>query len=780
MSLGLASWLCVVSAYAQADGAIAGVVRDETGGVLPGVSVDLQSGAKRLATLTDRAGTYRFEHVAPGLAILTFRLINFTAVRRGVTVAADQQASVDVVLTLSMAADVVVTAASTFRNLADLENPAENVTGVASAASQGAITARQLVSRPVMRPAEVLEAVPGLIATQHSGEGKANQYFLRGFNLDHGSDFATTIAGVPVNMPAGGHAHGYSDSNALLTEIISGVQFKKGPYYAEDGDFSAAGSANVNYVDRLARPIASLSAGGQGWRRLFAAASPRVGSGHLLGGVELIRNDGPWEMPDGLRKANGLLRYSRGDTRHGISITALAYSATWNATDQVPRRAIDSGLISRYGSMDPSDGGTTSRYTLVVDGQRASTNASTRITAFVQRYTLDLFSNFTYFLGDSITGDQFEQVDRRWVTGGRASHRRLHNVFGRHTESAVGLQIRHDAIGQLGLFQTAGRRRLPSHTHASGPGHATRDDAVDQSSAGMFGQVDIEWTSVFRTTIGVRGDAYRFDVRSSNALNSGRGVDALVSPKFTAVLGPSQGTEVYVNAGYGFHSTDARGATITVDPGSGGPAERLDLLTPARGAELGIRTVRLKGVQSTVAVWYLGFDSELVFVGDAGGTDANRPSRRFGIEWTNYLRLTPWMTAEADLSFSRARFADRSRSGNRIPGALDRVIAGALTVEPITRVFGSIRMRHFGPRPLVEDGTVNSSSNITWNGAVGVALSRRFRLTVNGFNLLDATAADIEYFYTSRLRGEPADGVNDFHSHPTVPRMARVTLQVTF
>ena len=316
--------------------------------------------------------------------------------------------------------------------------------------------------------------MPGLIASQHSGEGKANQYFLRGFNLDHGSDFATTIAGVPVNLPAGGHAHGYSDTNALMTEIISGLQFKKGPYYADDGDFSAAGSANINYVNRLEQPIASASAGAQGWRRLFVAASPRVGAVHLLGGFELIRNDGPWEQPDNLHKANGILRYSRGDARNGISVTGLGYSATWTATDQVPRRAVDSGIISRYGSMDATDGGTTSRYTLIVDGQRASTNASSRITAFAQRYTLDLFSNFTYFLADPITGDQFEQVDRRWVTGGRATHRRLHRLFGRHAESAVGVQLRHDAMGQLGLFQTIGRRRLPP-AHARdrpGPSHS--------------------------------------------------------------------------------------------------------------------------------------------------------------------------------------------------------------------------------------------------------------------------------------------------------------------
>jgi hypothetical protein len=280
--------------------------------------------------------------------------------------------------------------------------------------------------------------------------------------------------------------------------------------------------------------------------------------------------------------------------------------------------------------------------------------------------------------------------------------------------------------------------------------------------------------------VGLRGDVYRYDVRSDNPLNSGDGSDGLVSPKFIAVLGPWQGTELYINGGYGYHSNDARGATITVDPKTGQPAEQLELLTRARGAEFGVRSVRLKGLQSTVAVWYLGFDSELVFMGDAGRTDASRPSRRYGVEWTNYVRLNAWMTGEGDLSFSRARFTDDDPEGHLIPGALDRVISGALTVEPVRRVFGSIRVRHFGPRPLIEDGTARSASTTIWNGDIGVAISERLRLSVEAFNLLDAKVADIDYFYTSRLPGEHLEGVDDFHTHPAIPRSARVSLQIAF
>ena len=755
---------------AQTNGSVTGVVVDETGGVLPGVTVDLHQGTLELTTTTEMDGRYRFDNVPPGPAEITFKLINFGFVRRDLIVTAGQALTSDVVLRLSLTADVVVTGTRTFRNIADLDNPAENLVGIASAASQGAITAKQLEARPMMRPAEVLETVPGLIASQHSGEGKANQYYLRGFNLDHGSDFAVTLAGIPVNLPTQAHFHGYADSNLLIPELVSGVQFRKGPYSAEDGDFSAAGSSNVNYVNQLDRPLVVVSGGGQGWGRVFSAASPRVGSGYLLLGLEAARNDGPWTLADDLEKVNGILRYSRGDQRNGFSITGQSYNADWRSTDQVPQRAIDTGRISRFGNIDPTDGGRTYKYSFAADVQRSAVDTSTRATAYAFRYGLNLISNFTYFLDDPVNGDQFEQEDRRTVVGGRLAQRRLGSFLERHVESGYGIQIRHDAIGNAALYKTTRGARTGT----------IRADAVDQTSMGLFGQTEIEWARALRTTLGLRGDVYRFDVDSSNPLNSGTRSAGVISPKFTSVLGPWAETEFYFNAGMGFHSNDVRGSTITVDPRSGEPVDQLTPLVRARGAELGVRTVRVRGVQSTVALWYLGFESELLFVGDAGITEASRPSRRLGVEWTNYARLSPWLTAEGDVSYSRARFTDGGPAGNNIPGALDRVLSGGITAEPDRRIFGSLRLRHFGPRPLVEDASVRSKSTTIWNGEVGVNLTNRMRLALEGFNLFDSDVADIDYFYRSRLPGEPLEGVDDLHTHPSIPRMARLSLQVSF
>ena len=748
---------------------VTGSVRDETGAVLPGVSVELRTASGVRGTTSDGAGTYRFEGVGAGAASLTFRLVNFSTLRRGLDVAAGEN-RVDAVLTLGLTADVVVTGSRTFRNIADLENPRENLVGVATSASVGAVTAEQLEARPIMRPGEVLEAVPGFITSQHSGEGKANQYYLRGFNLDHGSDFATTLAGVPMNESSGAHAHGYSDVNLLIPELVSGVQYTKGPYFAEHGDFSAAGSASISYVNVLDRPRLSVSGGGQGWGRLFGAVSPEAGAGNLLLALEASANDGPWELPDDMRKVNTVLRYSQGDLQNGFSITGMGYRADWNATDQIPLRAVEAGRLNRFGNVDPTDAGRTSRYSLAFDGLRSNGSGSTRLTAYALRGGLNLFQNFTYFLEHPIAGDQVEQEGRRWVSGGRLAHRRLGSALGRPLESAVGASLRHDAVGTVGLYNTVARRRT----------NTIRDDAVGQTTVGLFGQTEIEWTRVFRTTLGARGDFYRYAVDALRDLNTGSGTSGLVSPKVTAVLGPWRGTELYLNYGRGFHSNDPRAATTVVDPLSGERVESEDPLVPARGAEIGLRTVALPGLQSTVALWYLAFDSELIFVGDAGIAEASRPSRRLGVEWTNYLRLASWLTGELDLSLSRARFSDFDPAGDFIPGALDRVIAGALTVTPARRVFGSLRLRHFGPRPLVEDNSVQSASTTIWNGELGVRINERVHVVVEGFNLLDSDVSDIDYFYTSRLPGEPAEGVDDVHFHPSIPRTARVVLNVDF
>src|SRR5258706_344935 len=455
--LGVVALFALMSAHSvlaqTGNGQIRGRVEDETGGALPGVTVQLRPMAGQpVETVTDATGNYVFENVAPGTYQLSMTLINFASVNhRDLKVAAGQTVVNDENMQLSLNAEVIVVGKRTFTNLADVADPAEDLVGIASSASQGAITAQQLDVRPFMRQGEVLETVPGVIITQHSGEGKANQYFLRGLNLDHGSDFATTVAGTPVNMPTHAHSQGYSDINFLIPELVAGVQYSKGPYFADQGDFATAGASHINYATVLDRPIVHFEKGTYGFGRALFAASPAVAGGHLLAAFETSTNSGPWTIPDSYQKYNGVLRFSHCANVNGYSLTAMGYHGKGNATEASPQRAIDSGLIDRFGSVDPTDGGHTYRYSVGGEWQHGSGQVLNKIQAYGIGYDLDLISNFTFFLDDPVRGDQQEQVDHRFVTGVKAFQKRQTRWGGLAVQNTFGLQFRNDDVMRIAL-----------------------------------------------------------------------------------------------------------------------------------------------------------------------------------------------------------------------------------------------------------------------------------------------------------------------------------------
>lgn len=638
------------------------------------------------------------------------------------------------------------------------------------AASQHGITAAEIAQRPVSRPGEILEAVPGLVISQHSGEGKANQYYLRGFNLDHGTDFATFVAGMPVNMPTHGHGQGYSDLNFLIPELVSGIEYRKGTAWAEEGDFGTAGAAHIAYRNRLDAPVVEASGGEGGYRRVLGAGSATAAGGDLLAALEVFRNDGPWRRPDDYRKVNGVLRWSRTAPAGGLRLTAMGYDGRWRSTDQVPRRAVEGGSLDRFGAVDPTDGGRSDRQSLSADWQRLGTRSFSDVTAYVVRSRLNLFSNFTYFLDDTTNGDQFEQEDDRVFYGVRASHTFRTPWRGRDASHVLGVQARRDDIARVGLYHTRAQERLET----------TRADRVAQSSVSPFAESTVPWTRWLRTTVGLRADLHAFRVRGDDARNSGTARAAIVSPKLAVALGPWASTAAFANVGTGFHSNDARGTTITVDPASGDPVRRVDPLVRATSAELGLVTHAVGGAEMALSAWGLELDSELLFVGDAGTTDASRPSRRTGLEWSVVRAIGSSLRLDADLAWSRARFTDGDPAGDRIPGAVEGVVTAGITVPDWRGNFGSLRARWFGPRPLIEDNTVRSRASGTLTAEVGRTFTRWGRVSLECFNLLDARVSDVDYFYTSRLRGEPEGGADDVHSHPQAPRTFRLRLAASF
>jgi len=646
----------------------------------------------------------------------------------------------------------------------------EGLVGDADAASQGTIDDEQIENRPLSRPGEVLETIPGVVVTQHSGSGKANQYFLRGFNLDHGTDFAVHIDGMPVNLPSHGHGQGYADINFLIPELVEHIHYRKGPYYADEGDFSAAGAAHVHLKRSLDATAVDFTRGSYGYLRTLASGGGAFAGGRLMGALEIGRDDGPWVNPENLRKLNGLLRYARGDEKNGFTLTAMGYSSRWNATDQIPLRAVSDGRVPRFGAVDPTDGGNTSRYSLSTQWIRSNESGSTRVSAYAIRSDLRLFSNFTFFLNNPVNGDQFAQVDKRTVSGGEASQLWKTQFSGREVEHTLGLRLRNDDIGQVSLSNTVARQQTGT----------VRSDAILQSSAGLYYSASIPWTPWFRSNLGLRGDFYRFRVDSDNPANSGKTRDSLLSPKLGLVFGPWSNVEYYANYGHGFHSNDARGATITVDPATGAAAQRVTPLVRAIGAELGLRASPFKGFQTSVALWRLDLASELVFIGDAGTTEASRASRRQGIEWANYYRPFGSVTFDFDLTLSRARFTNDAPAGNFIPGSTDRTLSGGVTFGEKEGWSGGLRLRYFGPRTLIEDNSQRSDSSTLVNARLGYAINKQFKIGLEVLNLFNRRVDDITYFYASRLQGEPAAGIEDKHFHPAEPRSLRLSAMVNF
>ncbi|MDR0480791.1 MAG: TonB-dependent receptor [Gallionellaceae bacterium] len=646
-----------------------------------------------------------------------------------------------------------------------VEGHYDNAVGTSDAASQGVATADLIQDRPMLRTGEMLEFIPGMIVTQHSGDGKANQYFLRGFNLDHGTDFASYIDDVPINMRTHAHGQGYTDLNFIIPELIDRIDYKKGTYFADEGDFASAGAAHMRLADTLPAGIAQVTAGSYGYQRVVLADSLDAYSGTLLYGLEITRDNGPWDTPENVRKYSATLKYSGGDSSNGFSVTGMAYKNTWNSTDQVPQRAIDSGLIDRFGAIDPTDGGDTSRYSLSYALHKYSSRSRFDFSAYAVQSSLDLFSDFTYFLNDPVNGDQFNQSERRRMYGANVAQTWLDAIGGITMQNTIGLQARYDRLSPIGLYDTVARQRADT----------VREDQVEEGSIGLYAENATQWLEKFRTVAGVRYDGYRFDVDSSIPGDSGKASDYTVSPKLSLIFGPWDKTEYFLNYGKGFHSNDARGVTQTRLP-DGGDSSPVTPLVATRGGEIGVRSEIIPGLQSSLSLWRLDIDSELVFSGDAGDTEPSRASRRTGIEWSNHYIATSWLLFDLDLAASRARYRDDDPVGDHIPGSIARVMSFGATIDNLGPWYGDFQFRYFGPRPLIEDGSVNSRSTAIAYARAGYRMTQQTSLTLDVFNLFNRKASDIDYYYASRLNGEPASGVDDLHLHPVEPRSLRLTL----
>lgn len=697
----------------------------------------------------------------------------------------------------------------------------QDLLGTADTASQGVITRTEIELRPIFRVGQLYETVPGLVVTIHSGEGKANQYLLRGFNLDHGTDFASFVDGMPVNRPTNAHGQGYSDQNFLIPQVVGGLDYTKGPYYADIGDFAAVGSTHVKLIDDLPNTV-SATIGTQRDEELYAG-----GTAHLSDDMRLwvagaaSHFDGPWSPPENFRKYVAAARLSQGVAADGFALTAMYYRSAGGLLTDQPARAIDAGLIGRFGTLDPTDRSDSERFSLSGHVARGGDRWTLNVDGYAIRSRMILWNDFTHFLFDPVNGDQEQQDEARTTLGLNAVFSRSADIMGIDVEGEVGLQDRYDEVfidrrhtlGRtvldycniaLPASPTAGQLPAPADAHTDPDqavafralGGACTSDTARLNDLGIFGQVTVRWTDWLRMTVGLREELYRAHDRSLTTGFSGAASQTLLQPKGSLAIGPFYKTELYVSAGRGFHSEDVRGVFGTV-PGEGQPGllGATPLLASAEGFEVGMRTDLIPRTQAQVAVFREDFQSEQRYVADEGEDTASAPSRRQGIEVSAQFRPLPWLEFNTDLAWSRAHYRASAATlslfqldGTAIANAPRFIGSFGVLVNNAGPWFGGVQWRKLGAYPIADgdrDPKDKGYSEINLN--LGYTINARLKAELSVFNLADSHTNSSAYFYQTRVSpGGPAPACDItrastcYQIHPTEPRSARFTLTYGF
>ncbi len=646
-----------------------------------------------------------------------------------------------------------------------------------TSASSFAVRDREFMIRPHPRPADILQVVPGLYVNQHAGGGKANQYFLRGFDADHGTDVALSVDSVPVNMVSHGHGQGYADLNWIIPELVERVEVYKGPYFAQHGDLATAGAINLVTRSQQDHSSVTLSGGSfESFRGLIVAA-PEVDGWSPLIAAQVNTTNGPFLSPERLERFSLFSKITHPISEHvTFSLALTAYASAWNASGQLPLREVQAGRLDRFGTLDPTDGGNSQRHSLYASLRAlTSDDGEINVMAYAVLYRLNIYSNFTFFSADPENGDQIEQHDDRVVAGARASYRFFRRAGAFTFDTTFGTQLRIDDIHNA-LYRTKGRKRLGTKVSAD----------VREGSIGVFLQEEVSYGKWVRLILGARADGFGFDVDDKvDAVNSGVVQASKFSPKASLVVSVIPQTDLYLNFGSGFHSNDARGVTRAVDAAS--PLAR------ALGAELGARTRLFERVDLAASAFVLDLDSELVWVGDDGSTEARGPTRRLGVEAEARVKLLPWLTADLDVTWARATYVENAGNGNAVALAPTLIIAGGLSARHPSGPYGRVGAIHLADRPATEDGFLVAQGFTRVDAALGFH-HKRFDVALGIQNLLNTQWREAQFANVSRLPAEtgcPAgtraseegggfNGCEDLHFTPGAPVNFEVTASVYF
>ena len=699
-----------------------------------------------------------------------------------------------------------------------------NLLGSASTASEGVVSDQEIQLLPAYRPGQLLETVPGLTVTSHSGEGKANQYLMRGYNLDHGTDLETYVDGMPINQPTHAHGQGFTDLNFMIPELANGMTYTKGPYYAEVGDFGAVGSVNVQYRNTMPDQV-SVGVGTLGYERSFAAQSRTLGEGQLLAAAEVQHYDGPFLTPDDARKENAVLRYSQ----NGFSLTAMLYHQAWTNTTDIPVRAINAGLVENaFGSLDASDGGHALRSSLSANYRANLGDGQLETSAFYIFNQLHLINNFTHYLVDSVHGDQEDQFETRNVIGTRAKYTMPVTVGGFDNDLMVGGLTRYDIL-DVGRLPSEGQVPLTLSETSADPATFSNHDHVLLSASALYLQSTTYWTSTIRSVAGLRLDyqnghdhdllshlheTYTNNGTAAPYTNGGSKQQALPQPKGSLIYQPVKALEFYASGGVGFHSADLRGVNQSVNGGTALGLSSSPLIAPQWGEEVGMRTTPQKDLTLTLAVYNLRQSSETIINPDVGEDGSGPASERYGFEVNATYALNKWFELYSSISANHARFTTPYDDGT---GHLGKYIADAPVAAGNLALYvhdqgpwsGGFNFRYLGDYPLtsgrcndaaaVNDfknagvtscanaptalGQVNGKGFGQLNLDVQYAFPNGWGATLGVYNLLNTHAAAAEFYYVDRLKSEIASdpaGVADIHEHPIEPLMARITISKQF
>jgi len=688
--------------------------------------------------------------------------------------------------------------------------------GQAVTASQGSATEEELKLRPALRVGQILEAAPGLMVTVHSGEGKANQYLARGFNLDHGTDIANFIDDIPINRSTNAHGQGYSDLNFIVPEVLGGLEYTKGPYFPAIGDFGDVASVRLHIVDELPdQASASVDTFG-GFGGFVGGTHEFDGDDRLMAAAQGDKVNGPWDPSNDFRKLAAVARFSHGTPSDGYDVTAMYFHGFGNLTTDQPLRAVQEGLIGRYGTLDPTDGSRSERLSLSGHYATQGDDWNFVTSAYFVRSRQTLWNNFTHLFEDPINGDQEQQDETRDLAGGVAAFTLLAKVGAIDSRTTVGVQGRYDAI-YVDRRHTRERvvldyceKLLPDGYTAveySIGQSACTADRVELGDVGAYIENNTKWTKWLRTDLGVREEFYSGQDLSllpgtPHSVTPYTQSLTLFQPKGSIVLGPWFDTELYVSAGRGFHSDDIRGVSGTVPVLGISPlAGPTPLLVKADGEEIGLRTDIIPDTKIQIALFNLHLASEQVYDQDEGEDQAGPPSTRDGIEFSAEYRPVRWLELNTDLSFAHARFTNVSLTdlmnnfgddGFYIPNAPTFIGSFGAIVDNLGPWYGGLQVRSLGAIPLVSDNSERDAGYTETNINIGYRFSKRLKAQVDIFNAFDVKANAGAYYYTTRLASEPPigacvpgypcpfTGVADHQDHPLEPISARLTVTTLF